>query len=337
MYDLHILDATQFAALVSLRDLIPGMEEVYRLYSGGEAGVFPILHREFDPGRLDMDIKSGYLEGAGIYGLKILGWNRDNPTQSGVPALAGLIVVMDIARQQPVGILEAAPVTNLRTGAAGALAARTFARPESQCAVLVGAGAQGRAQLAGLVETMPNLRHIDLFDADDGTAARTATATAPLYPGVAVTSRPFAELENFVRLADIVVTCTPSKRPFIREGWFKPGTHVNAIGADIPGKQELTAEALASASRLFADSRAQVTEKGESQHATACGLISPERITEIGEVLNGTKPGRTSPDEITLFDATGMALQDLIAAKIAFARAKERGTGTVVGIGQEPV
>ena len=337
MYDLQIIDAVQFGSLVTMDDLIPGVEEVYRLYSSGSAGVFPILFREFDPGRVDMDIKSGYMDGAGIYGLKIIGWNRDNPGQLGVPALAGLIVVMDIATQQPLGILEASPVTNLRTGAAGALAARTFARPESERVVIVGSGAQGRAQLMGLSKVLKNMKRVDLFDGHAATAEKMVADVAPLYPGILIATHPFGELEQYVRQADVLVTCTPSKTAFVEAGWFKRGTHVNAIGADIPGKQELVAEALVSADKVFGDARAQVTLKGESQHAVAKGLIDPEAIAEIGEVLNGTKPGRTSPDEITLFDATGMALQDLIAAKIAFARAKERGIGTIVKMEQEQI
>ena len=337
LYDLHILDAVQFNSLVGMDDIIPGVEEVYRLYSSGNAGVFPILNREFDPGRVDMDIKAGYMDGSGIYGLKILGWNRDNPQLLGVPALAGLIVVMDTVRQQPVGILEASPVTNLRTGAAGALAARTFARGESEKAVIVGAGAQGRAQLMGLSRVLPNLRRVDLFDVHEETARKMASDVSPLYEKLQIVAGRFDQLEDCVRQTDILVTCTPSKAAFVEKGWFKRGAHINAIGADIPGKQEFTAEALASVDRVFGDSRAQVTVKGESQHAVGRGLIAAEAVTEIGEVLNGTKPGRTSPDEITLFDATGMALQDLVSARIAFARAKERGTGTIVKMEQEPI
>ncbi|MDR1916919.1 MAG: ornithine cyclodeaminase family protein [Synergistaceae bacterium] len=334
MYELRILDAVQFNELVSMDDIIPGVEEAYRLYSSGKAGLFPILNREFDPGRIDMDIKAGYLDDADIYGLKIIGWNRDNPALLGVPALAGLIVVMSIERQQPIGLLEASPVTFLRTGAAGAVGAKTLARPASESAVIVGAGSQGRAQLMGLTKVMKNLKRVSIFDMTDNTANKMAMEAASQYPGITVTAGLFAELEEHVRSSDILVTCTPSKQAFIGNGWLKRGAHVNAIGADIPGKGEIDPELLASAS-VFGDSRSQVSQKGESQHAVALGLIAAESITEIGEVLNGTKRGRMSDDEITLFDATGMALQDLLSAKIAFARAEVRRVGTIVKIEQE--
>ena len=333
MYRLRVLDAAQFRALVTMDDVIPGVEEAYSLYSSGRAGLFPIITHEFDPGRTDMDIKSAYLDGAGIYGLKILGWNRDNPSLLGVPALAGLIVVMDIERQQPVGILEGTPVTFLRTGAAGAIGAQTLARPESENAVVVGSGAQGRAQMMGLSKVMPNLKRVGLFDESVSSAEKMAAEVTPQYPWIKITAYPLSALEDRVRDADIVVTCTPSKKGFIKRGWLRKGSHINAIGADMPGKQEIDPDMTASV-KVFGDSRSQVALKGECQHAVSAGLIRPDDITEIGEVLNGTKPGRMSPDEITMFDATGMALQDLIAAKIALERAEAQNIGTVVEMEQ---
>ena len=333
MYKLRIIDAAQFRKLVTMDDVIPGVKEAYKLFSSGKAGLFPIITHEFDPGRTDMDIKSAYMDGAGIYGLKILGWNRDNPSVLGVPALAGLIVVMDIERQQPIGILEGTPVTFLRTGAAGAIGAESLARPESENAVVVGAGAQGRAQIMGLSKVMLKLKNIDVFDAQDIYAEKMAEEILPDYPGIKITARPFGVLENYVRNADIVVTCTPSKKAFIKNGWLKKGCHINTIGADMPGKQEIDPE-ITAAVNVFGDSRVQTAQKGECQHALSMGMISSEQITEIGEVLNGTRPGRTSADEITMFDATGMALQDLITAKIALDRAEILNIGVVVEMEQ---
>jgi len=333
MYSMRIIDAAQFRRLVTMDDVIPGVEMVYRLFSSGRAGLFPVITHEFDPGRTDMDIKSGYMDDAGIYGLKILGWNRDNPVRLGVPALAGLIVVMDIERQQPIGILEGTPVTFLRTGAAGAVAARALADPGSERAVIVGSGSQGRAQLMGLSKVMKGLKSVDVFDADREAAERMVLETSKIYPGIALNARDFAELEKFVRIADIIVTCTPSKRAFIKKEWVKKGAHINAIGADMPGKQELE-PGIFSIAKIFADSRAQSSQKGECQHAVSLGVITLESITEIGEVLNNSKEGRTSPDDITVFDATGMALQDIITAKAALERAGADGIGTVVTMEQ---
>ncbi len=333
MYELRIIDSAQFRGLVSMEDVIPGVERAYSFFSSGKAGLFPIITHEFDPGRTDMDIKSGYMDGAGIFGLKILGWNKDNPQLLGVPALAGLIVVMDIERQQPICILEGTPVTFLRTGAAGALGARIFARPDSEMAVIIGAGEQGRAQLMGLSMEMKNLKKVEIFNIRDETAVRMVSQVSACYPNISISAKPFASLEDSVRLADIVVTCTPSRKAFIKNGWLKKGAHINTIGADMPGKQEIDPGITASA-KVFGDSRAQVSQKGECQHAVVNGLLDPEAITEIGEVINGVKPGRTSADDITMFDATGMALQDLITAKITLDRAAAANVGTLVRMEQ---
>ena len=160
-----------------------------------------------------------------------------------------------------------------------------------------------------------------------------AEEISPDYPGIKITARPFGELENYVRNADIVVTCTPSKKAFIKNGWLKKGCHINTIGADMLGKQEIEPE-ITAAVKVFGDSRVQTAQKGECQHALSMAMISSEQITEIGEVLNGTRPGRTSADEITMFDATGMALQDLITAKIALGRAEILNIGTMVNMEQ---
>ena len=333
MYELRILDAAQFRGIISMDEVIPGVEEAYSLYSSGRAGLFPIITHDFETGRRDMDIKSGYMDGAGIFGLKILGWNRDNPSTIASPALSGLIVVMDSERQQPIGIIEGGPVTFLRTGAAGAVGAKNLARPESERVTIVGAGAQGRAQLMGLTKVMGSIKSVEVFDIIDEASAKMAEETGALYPNIAVTARPFAELGDSVRRADIIVTCTVSRSAFIKKEWVKEGAHINAIGADMHGKQELEPE-LAASVKAFGDSRVQVADKGECQHAVALGLLMPEAITEIGDVINGTKSGRTSQKDITLFDATGMALQDLITAKITLERAAKAGIGTVIRMEQ---
>lgn len=329
MYELRIIDAAQFRGLVSMDDVIPGVEHAYSLFSSGKAGLFPIITHEFDTGHTDMDIKSGYIEGAGIYGLKILGWNGDNPKLRGIPALSGLIVVMDIELQQPVGILEGSPVTFMRTGAAGAIGANILARPDSEKAVILGSGEQGRAQLMGLSKVMKNLKSVEIFNIRDEGAIKMASEVSGLYPDISISARPIASLEDAVRSADIVVTCTPSRKAVIKGSWLKKGSHINTIGADMPGKQEIDPDIL-SAARVFADSKEQASQKGECQHAVSGGLIGKNDITEIGDVINGVKPGRTSADDITVFDSTGMALQDLITAKIALQRAALSGTGTVV-------
>lgn len=328
MYPLRLLDRSQFEALVGMAEAIEGVDRAYRLFSRGEAGVFPVIVHQFEPGKREMDLKSGQLAGAGVYGMKMLGWCAENPGRN-LPPLAGLIVVMDVDRQQPIGILDGTPVTFLRTGAAGAVGARTFARKDSRKALIVGAGNQGLAQLWGLSLAMPGLEYVSVCDIVDEQSSRFVSEQQDRYPAFRLQAVPFSGLWQATAEADVIVTCTRSREFFLKREWVSPGTHINAIGADMPGKQELEPSLVGSA-RVFADSVSQVLAKGECQHAGKLGIVSENSITEIGAVLEGMKPGRQDPSEVTLFDATGMAIQDLVVGAIALERAKERGIGTVV-------
>ena len=328
MYSLRILDTKQFKSVIEMTDVIKSVEEAYKLYSSGQAGLFPIILHEFEQGKNDTDIKSGHLSGAGIYGLKLLGYNKDNP-QRGLPALSGLITLMDIETQQPVGIVDASAVTYMRTGAAGAVGAKTLARKDSRKAVIVGAGTQGRAQLDGLSYAFPNIEEIYIVDVNKEAALEMVSEKQLLYPEITLYDHDFSKLETIIKQADVIVTCTTARDFFIKESWVQPGTHINAIGVDMPGKQELEPLLVAS-SKVFADSIDQVVVKGECQWASANNTLTRDDITEIGEVLNGTKEGRTSEDEITVFDSTGMALQDLITAKLALDKAKEQNIDTII-------
>ncbi len=328
MYSLRILDTRQFKSVIEMTDVIASVEEAYKLYSSGQAGLFPIILHEFETGKNDTDIKSGHLTGAGIYGLKLLGYNIDNP-QRGLPALSGLITLMDIDTQQPLGIVDASAVTYMRTGAAGAVGAQTLARKNSRKVVLVGAGVQGRAQLEGLSYALPGLEEVHIVDVMQEAAVKMVSEKQPVYPGIKLYGHNFSELETVIKQADVIVTCTTAREFFIRNDWVRPGTHINAIGVDMPGKQEVEPSLVAS-SKVFADSIAQVVVKGECQWASRDNSLPKEKITEIGDVLNGTKEGRASEDEITLFDSTGMALQDLITAKLALDKAKAQNIDTIV-------
>ncbi len=328
MYPLRLLDRSDFEKLVGIPEAIEGVEQAYRLFSRGEAGVFPVIVHQFEPGRREMDLKAGHLAGAGVFGMKMLGWCAENPARN-LPPLAGLIVVMDVDRQQPLQECDGTPVTFLRTGAAGAIGARTFARKDSRTALIVGAGNQGRAQLVGLSFAMPQLETILVADILESQSARFVEEQQALYPRFKLQAVPFSGLSRATEESDLIITCTRSREFFLKKEWVSPGTHINAIGADMPGKQELEPALVASA-KVLADSATQVVAKGECQHAAKLGLVSAERITEIGTVLEGMKPGRLSAEEITLFDATGMAIQDLMVAAMALNRAEKKGIGTVV-------
>jgi alanine dehydrogenase len=328
---LRILAAKDLESILRMEEVIGVVGKAYRLYSSGEAGVFPILSHEFEHERNEMDIKAGHLVGAGIYGLKIIGWAADNPGRSNLPALAGLVVVMDIETQQPLGLVEARTVTRLRTGAAGAVGAKALSREDSKVALVVGLGEQGEAQVEGLLCVRQGLERVIACGRDPGKTKAYVTKMEKRFPSVRFEGIGFDRLASAAKGADIIVTCTPSHKAFLEKEWIRPGTHINAIGADLVGKQELDLELVAS-SRVVADSREQVLRQGECQAAYRAGRLSGEEVDEIGEILLGRKPGRRSEDEITIFDATGMAIQDILTAELALARAGRENLGVSVEI-----
>ncbi len=329
MYEIRVLHSEDLIRLLTMKDVIAAVETAYEQYSNKEAGLFPIIAHEFEQGMREMDIKSGFLSKTGLAGLKIVGYVADNPDKRGIPAISGLVIVVSIETGRPVGILDGMVITNIRTGAAGAIGAKYLARKDSMDVLVVGAGAQGRAQVRGLMAVLPGIRKIWIAGRDKVKLSTYVEEMSAEYVNVNFEALSMNGLESKAAESDIIVTCTPAHKPFIRKEWIRPGTHINAVGADFPGKQEID-ETLLSHVRLVADSRIQTLELGEMETAYKKGLICENDVIEIGEIIAGVAPGRQSPDEITLFDATGMALQDIVTANLALARAAEQGIGQLI-------
>ena len=230
-----------------------------------------------------------------------------NPAR-GLPTVSGLVVLSNAETGVVEAVLDAGSVTALRTGAAAALAAATLGAPGSAAAV-IGAGVNGRACARSLNALG---RDVVLWDVD-GERARSVAADL----GVGVAS----SRDDALR-ADIVVTVTPGKRILLPEGSLRPGQHVSLMGADGPGKAEIAVEEIRRAS-IYCDEWAQASHGGELAAAVEVGAITRDDVTELGAVLTGNAEGRRSEDEITIFDSTGLAIQDLAIAIAAYERAGE--------------
>jgi ornithine cyclodeaminase/alanine dehydrogenase len=329
MYAIRLLNRKETASLLEMQEVVGCVEEAYGLYSTGKAGLWPVIFHEFQPGVRDMDIKSGYLEGAGLFGLKVVGYSAENPQKIHAPALAGLVLVFSIETGQPLGLVDGMTVTNLRTGAAGGVGAKFLARRDSRHVFICGTGAQGRAQLQGLAAVMPGLEKVTVTGPREEESEQYKREMSRAFPRLTLETIPWKEREAGVSRADIIVTCTPAREPLIMKDWVRPGTHINAIGADMTEKQEIDPLLVASA-RLFVDSASQALHHGECHHAYDAGLILKEEVAEIGSLIAGSAQGRQGDEEITLFDATGMALQDIITSHLALKRGEERGLGTLI-------
>ena len=246
-------------------------------------------------------------------GHAILKWITSfpgNPAR-GLPTVAGIVLVSDAATGELQAVLDAASVTALRTGAAAVLAAETLGRVDAETAAVIGAGVNGRATARTF---LARGRAVALWDVD---TERAAMVAAELGCSVA------GSREEALG-ADLLVTVTPGHEVVLAEGGLRPGQHVSLMGADGPGKAEVAGGELARA-RLFCDDWEQASHGGELAHAVEAGLVAQGDVTAIGDVLAGTAAGREGPGDITMFDSTGLAIQDLAIALAALEAADRTG------------
>ncbi|MBQ3533468.1 MAG: ornithine cyclodeaminase family protein [Oscillospiraceae bacterium] len=335
MGTIRILSAADVKALFTLPMAIEAVEKAYLQKHTGQGGVWPLVFHEFDPGRADLDIKSGNLDAEGIFGLKLVSWFGANPDK-GLPALYGTSLICDLATGQPKALLNAGPVTDLRTGAAGAIGAKYLARKDSKNLLMVGCGELSPYLIAATLLALPQLQQVTVVNprhpekAAQKLPAIEAKVNSLLSAAQCDHSYCMAaaeDTEQAVRQADVILTATQSRGALIRREWLKPGTHISCVGADMSGKQEIDETILAEA-RVFGDDAAQCFSVGECEAAVRAGLLSA-LDGELGAVIAGDVPGRTDEGQITVFDSTGIALQDLVSAAVILHKAEKENRGTV--------
>jgi ornithine cyclodeaminase/alanine dehydrogenase-like protein (mu-crystallin family) len=231
-----------------------------------------------------------------------------NPLQ-GLPTVTGVVLVSDAENGRLLAVLDAATVTALRTGAAAVLAAEVLGRPDAASAAVVGAGVNGRAAARTF---LARGREVTVWDVNEERARHVA---AELHCDVAPS-------REAALAADLLVTVTPGHDVLLGDGSLRPGQHVSLMGADGPGKAEASDGELARA-HLFCDEWEQASHGGELAHAVESGVVAEADVTPLGEVIAGRAAGRGAADEITMFDSTGLAIQDLAIALAALERADE--------------
>ena len=304
--NLLVLSAAEVEELLTMEDCVAAMEDALAALARGEL-YQPLrsVHRPPD-GAGFIGLMPAYRAGGReLYSLKEIVVLPDNPKR-GLDAHQGGVLLHDGDTGELVALMNASPITAIRTAAVSAVATRALARRDSRVVAIVGSGVQGKAH----VEAMRAV----LDDPEIRMWSKSAGGTA----------------EEIVRGADVVCTCTSSREPVLRREWLAPGTHVNAIGAITPAR-ELDAETVAAAT-LFVDRReSALNESAEYLVALDEGAIGPEHIrAELGEVLVGRHPGRTDAGELTVFKSLGLAVEDLAAAELVLRRARERGVRTEI-------
>jgi len=279
----------------------------------------------------DLRTMPSYLEELDTSAVKIVNVHPDNRKKYNLPTVMAVIVLINPENGAPIAIMGGTTVTDMRTGAAGGVAAKYLARKDSKIVGLVGAGAQARTQLMALLEVYKRLEEVRVWSRSKETKQKFVAETEPIY-GHLCKITAVETIKEAVEGADIVVTTTPSRQPLIMNTMVSSGTHFNCIGADAPGKEELDPTILKRA-KIVVDDWEQASHSGEINVPLSQGIITKENIwAEIGEIVAGLKPGREKPDEITVFTSTGLAIQDAVTAKIAYDKAVEKKIGRWIPI-----
>jgi alanine dehydrogenase len=309
--------------------LIAAVERAFRAHAQGDSFGNAMIHGE-TPGDLEFHIKSGGLAWGErrYFGLKANGSCFSNRELRGLPNILGAIILFDGKSGYPLAVLESTVLTRHRTAAGTAVAMRRLAPADSRSLAIFGCGNQGRMHVRYLREVLP-LEEIWAYDADPAVVADFAAAVTREHDlPVHVAGRPGTAAAQ----AQVLVTCTPSKVPFLKRSDIRPGTTIAAIGADSPDKQELEAALLAGAT-VVTDITGQCAAAGELHHALEAGLMSLADVHgEIGEIIAGRKPGRQSVQETVVYDATGTALQDTAGAIVVYEKALSQGLGLVLNL-----
>ena len=330
---LVILSGEDLTALMPFGEYVDAVADAFRMQAEGQAVAPAPMYVPTEGG--GFHVKAGRLPiGPGYAAFKVNGNLPENRAKHGLPTIQGAILLFDASTGSPVALLDSVEITLKRTGAATAVAAQHLARPESQVATIYGCGAQGRSQLAALRHTL-DIRRVFLVDTDAVAAERFANEVARAGLDVDVPAKP----SDAASTSDVIVTCTSSRVPFLGPTDVRPGTFIAAIGADHPDKSEIH-PALMMRARVVTDLTEQCSYMGDLHHALEAGTMRASDVhAELGELVAGRKPGRTQADEITLFDGSGVGIQDVAASARAYQRARERGAGfriSLSGHSEEP-
>ena len=325
MGTIRVLTESDLRAVVGFgADELSTVESAFPLISSGRATMPPIMRIDVPEHNGEIDVKSAHLPGHPGIAVKVSAGFFDNPSK-GLPSLGGLMMVLDSETGVPkAALFDNGFLTDLRTGLAGAVAARHLARAGVTTAGILGAGTQARVQLEALLLVRSIDRAVVWARRREQAVAFQRWADENLGLRVEPVATP-----SEAAFADILVTTTPSTVPLVTADMLHPGMHVTAVGSDAEHKQELAADAIRSADRVVCDSIDQSGRLGELRSALAAGFDATD-VIELGAVIGGTAAGRLAESDITICDLTGTGAQDTAIAGLAVRRCAEAGLGVEI-------
>lgn len=323
-----ILNKEEIKQLINMKDAIHSVEKAYRIYGDNRLEQPPIVSIEAEAHNGELDIKSCYSKEDETISIKSASGYFDNERKHNLPTMLASIMLLDGTTGYPYCIMDGGLVTGYRTGAAGGLSAKLLARPESETVSVIGAGGQAKMQVLAIKEVL-DIKTIKIWSRNrDEMKSYKDEVESLIDVNVIICETP----EEATLETDIIVTTTPSKSAIIKDEWVRKGTHIIAVGADMPGKQELES-ALFKRAKIYVDSKDQCLERGETRNAILSKHINEATIDgELCQILMNQVSARTSSADITIFDTTGMGIQDTVLSVELYRLAKEKNLGTELEI-----
>ena len=326
MTTMKILTEADLRRIVPLDlEAIACVEDAFHALATKAVSMPPILRLDIPEHRGEVDVKTAYVPGLDGFAIKISPGFFDNP-KIGLPSTNGMMVLLSAKTGLVQALLlDNGYLTDVRTAAAGAVAAKHLSRDDASVAAIFGAGMQAKLQLEALSLVRP-IREARIWARD---LEKAEAAAADLADRLDISVRAVVDPAQAVDGADVIVTTTPSETPILKADWLQPGQHVTAMGSDAEHKNEIEPAVITGAGLYVADSLKQTRRLGELHHAIEAGLVTADSdFRELGAVIAGRRQGRTSPDQITVADLTGTGIQDTAIATLAYARARAADAGT---------
>jgi alanine dehydrogenase len=301
--------------------VMEAVEEAFRQHGLGRVQMPPKMYLTFPKYGGDLRVMPAYMESLEMAGVKIVNVHPENPSR-GLPTVMALVVLNDPRTGAPIALFNGTSLTDLRTGAAGGVALRYLSRKDARVVGIVGAGNQARTQLSAASRVL-EVEEVLVTSRSLEESRRFQVEMEGEMGCEILPRKTVAEVCD----CDVLITTTPVRKPIVRDEWIREGTHINAIGADARGKEELE-PAILKRAKVVVDDWAQASHSGEVNVPLEKGTLTREEIYgELGEIVCGKKEGRETEEEITVFDSTGLAIQDVATATLLYRVLKERELG----------
>ena len=324
MFETLLLKQSEIKQLIEMKEVIESVETAYSMHASRKVQMPAKKYLFFKKYNGDLRIMPCFIKNIDEAGVKCVNVHPDNPLEHNLPTVMGVIELFDPQTGFPLSVMDGTWITNMRTGAAAGVGTKYLARHDSTTLGIIGAGKQAFTQLMALKEVM-NIESAKVFCRTCASRENFAKMAKEKF-GINV--KAVETPQEAVKDVDVIVTVTPANKPILKTEWISEGTHINAMGADAPGKQELES-GLLKKSRIFIDCWEQARHSGEINVPVAEGIVTRDDIdAKIGDVITGKNPGRLSDEDITIFDSTGLAVQDIVTAWKVYEKALARGIGS---------